>query len=242
MDYREVFYQRYVQSRLTSPAPESIENLAPRSSYLDRLIRLHFPQDRSAAIVEVGCGHGALIYFARQLGYRNVTGFDRSPEQVAAARRLDIDGVREGDLFSALRAQANESVDVVVAFDVIEHLTKDELMEFTSESHRVLRCGGRCIVHTPNGGSPFFGIIRYGDLTHEQAFTRETISQLFLVYGFSSIKCYEDTPIPRRLRSAARWLVWKCIRGALRLYLAAETGAGGKDHIFTQNLLAVAIK
>ncbi|MCR4348034.1 MAG: methyltransferase domain-containing protein [Sulfuricaulis sp.] len=242
MDYREVLYQRYVQSRLTSPAPASIENLAPRSSYLERLIRLHFPYDRNAVIVEVGCGHGALIHFARRLGYQNVTGFDRSPEQVAAARRLGIDGVREGDLFSALRAQANESVDVVVAFDVIEHLTKDELMEFAAATHRVLRCGGRCIVHTPNGGSPFFGMIRYGDLTHEQAFTREAISQLFLAYGFSSIKSYEDTPVPRGIRSAARWIVWKCIRGILRLYLAAETGAGGKDHILTQNLLAVAVK
>jgi hypothetical protein len=37
-----------------------------------------------------------------------------------------------------------------------------------------------------------------------------------------------------------RWLIWKAVRTALRIYLAAESGERGG--LFTQNLLAVARK
>jgi cyclopropane fatty-acyl-phospholipid synthase-like methyltransferase len=143
-------------------------------------VREHFPIDRDAAVLDVGGGHGALIHFAREAGYRNLRSVDRSPEQVAAAQRLGIEGVEEGDLGQVLRAQADASLDVVVAFDVIEHFTRDKLLPFVDQVHRVLKPGGRWIIHVPNGASPFFGAIRYGDLTHELAFTRTSLSQLLL--------------------------------------------------------------
>jgi hypothetical protein len=40
----------------------------------------------------------------------------------------------------------------------------------------------------------------------------------------------------------ARWVLWKAIRGVSRLVLAAETGDTGRTAIFSQCLLAVAIK
>jgi SAM-dependent methyltransferase len=132
------------------------------------------------------------------------------------------------------------SLDVVVAFDVIEHFMRDELLGFVDEVRRVLRPGGRWIIHTPNAESPFGGRMRYGDLTHELAFTRHSIGQLLLSSGFSSVRCFEDTPVPHGVKSAARWVLWKLFRGVLRLYMAAETGDGDASHIFTQNFLVVA--
>jgi len=93
-------------------------------------------------VLDLGCGHGALIYFARRAGYTNTRGVDGSPEQVAAARRLGIEGVEEGDLLATLASQADGSLDVVVAFDVIEHFTRDELLGFVDQVQRVLRPGG----------------------------------------------------------------------------------------------------
>jgi len=55
--------------------------------------------DRSARILDLGCGHGAFIYFLREAGYTDVVGVDKSPEQVAEAKRLGIDGVHEADLW-----------------------------------------------------------------------------------------------------------------------------------------------
>lgn len=241
-NYRARIYAHYVQSRAQPLAPDTMAGLAPRSPYLRRLVKNHFPRDKRAVVLDVGCGHGALLHFAREAGYANVRGVDGSPQQVEAARRLGIAGVEQGDLRELLSAQADGSLDVVVAFDVIEHFTRDELLPFVDEVRRVLKPGGRWIIHAPNGESPFCGAIRYGDMTHELAFTRTSLNQLLLSSGFIEVRCFEDQPVVHGVKSALRWGLWKVMRGVLRLYIAAETGDAGTGHIFSQNLLAVARK
>jgi SAM-dependent methyltransferase len=240
--YRTRIYNHYVHSRDCPLAPTSLDGLRPRAPLLRRLVQRHFPADKNAAVLDLGCGHGTLLHFARQLGYRNALGVDGSPEQVAAARHLGIEGVMEGDLNAMLLAQPDASLDVVVTFDVIEHFTRNELLPFVDQVHRVLKPGARWIIHAPNGESPFFGTIRYGDLTHELAFTRTSLSQLLLSSGFSDVRCFEDTPVVHGAKSAVRWALWQGFRSLLRLYIAAETGDASNAHIFSQNLLAVATK
>jgi SAM-dependent methyltransferase len=240
--YRERIYCHYVNSGSSALAPATLDGLQPRLPYLKRLISDHFPADRNASIIDLGCGHGALMHIAREAGYRNIRGIDSSSEQVASARILRIHGVLEGDLMEAISAMPPESSDVVVTFDVIEHFRKDEMTAFVDQIRRILRPKGRWIIHTVNGESPFVGRVRWGDFTHELAFTRESIGQLLLSSGFERVECYEDAPIPHGIKSSIRWLLWKVIRVVLRLWLAIETGEPGRNAIFSQNLLAVATK
>ena len=46
------------------------------------------PPNRDAAILDIGCGHGAILYALQQAGYHNARGVDGSAEQVQAAARL----------------------------------------------------------------------------------------------------------------------------------------------------------
>lgn len=239
--YRERVYGAYVEAAVAPLAPETVAGLAPRGPYLRRLIGRHFPSDRSAPVLELGCGHGALLHFARECGYTNLAGVDGSPSQVAAARKLGIAGVRQGDLLDTLRALPAQSQGTVVAFDVIEHFAKDELIDLVDEVARVLTPGGRFIVHVPNGASPFAGAVRYGDLTHELAFTAESLNQLFLASGFRGVSVHEDEPVAHGLKSAVRLALWKAIRAALRFYLTVETGSP-QQAVLTQNILAVATR
>ena len=241
-DYRSRIYDYYVHSRLESLAPPDTEAIRRGGVFLHQLIARHFPANRDASILDLGCGYGSLIYHARRAGYVDVVGVDRSPQQVAEAKRLGIEGVIEGDILEYLGSTPNGSQDVVISFDVIEHFTREELLPFVDEVHRVLKDGGRWIIHTPNGESPLSNRIRYGDLTHEQAFTRTSLGQLMLSSGFRSVECYEDVPVIHGPVSAVRFIAWKAIRGMLRLYLAAETGNSGASAIFTQNLLAIAVR
>jgi 2-polyprenyl-3-methyl-5-hydroxy-6-metoxy-1,4-benzoquinol methylase len=241
-EHRERVYRRYLSTLGDGMSPETLEEMRPRIPHLTNFVRRHFPPDRDAAIIDLGCGHGALLHCARRLGYRNLAGVDRSAEQVARAQRLGIDGVRQGGLMEALSAMADASHDAVITFDVIEHFHKAELLPFADQVIRVLRPRGTWLIHTVNGGSPLFGRVRYGDFTHETAFTEESLRQLLMSSGFASVKCYEDVPVAHGARSAIRWLLWKTIRGALRLWLAVEVGDTGRHAIFTQNLIAVAAK
>lgn len=240
--YRSRIYSNYVNGRTAALAPRSLTGLAPRAPYLVRVFQRHFPGDRQATILDLGCGHGAVVHLARQFGYANIRGVDGSPEQVVAARRLGIEGVDGGDLLQTLASLPEATYDCIVTFDVIEHFTRDELIELVDEVRRVLRPGGRWIIHAPNGESPFAGRMRFGDITHELAFTRTSIAQLLYSSSFSTVRSYEDEPIPHGVKSLLRWMLWKCIRTGLRIYLAVETGDTGRDAIFSQNFLTVAVK
>jgi 2-polyprenyl-3-methyl-5-hydroxy-6-metoxy-1,4-benzoquinol methylase len=235
-------YQNYVHAGGESLAPASVEGFAPRALSLCRMIRKYLPTDRMVSVLDLGCGHGAVVYFLRRTGYLNVIGVDVSPEQVAEATRLGIEGIHEGELLETLRTLSNHSQDVVIAFDVIEHFTKDELLSFVDEVLRVLKPDGRWIIHAPNGESPFVGTILYGDITHEQAFTRVSLAQLLLSSGFSRVECHESGPVPTGIKGVVRWVLWRGICLLLRVWCAAETGDIGRDAIFTRNLFAVVYK
>jgi cyclopropane fatty-acyl-phospholipid synthase-like methyltransferase len=239
--YRDRIYRHYVAAASTPLAPANVAGLEPRRAVLTRLIAEYFPAARDARILELGCGHGALLHFAREAGYTNLSGIDASPAQVAAARQLGIADVQQGELLPALRAAAPASHDAVVAYDVIEHLTKDELLDMADEVARVLKPGGRWIIHAPNGLSPFCGVMAYGDLTHEQAFTPESLTQLFLACGFRTASFHEDPPAVRGLPSAVRAALWALIRQLIRFSLVVETGMT-QYRVLTMNLIAVAVK
>jgi 2-polyprenyl-3-methyl-5-hydroxy-6-metoxy-1,4-benzoquinol methylase len=236
---RDRLYGRY-RSNQTAISPD--DERRQRAPYLKRLISNHFPAHKEARILDLGCGSGTLLYFLRAAGYKNISGIDTSPEQIEQARQLGIANVSHADVFTFLKTAADGSYDTVVSFDIIEHLTKPELLQFADEVYRSLAPGGVWIIHVPNAEGFLGSRVRYADLTHEQAFTPASVEQLARVAGFRSSECFEDAPVAHGLKSMARLLIWKVGRGLLRLFLMAETGDTGRNAIFSQNLLALARK
>lgn len=223
-------------------SPSFTAALASRRPYLDQLVARHFPPDRSARIVDIGCGHGALGLSARRFGYHSYVGVDGAPEQVDLAAALGVEGVRHGDAFDFLANVPERSVDCLMMFDVIEHFTDDELLTCVDGALRALAPGGRWIIHVPNAEGPFGARMRHGDITHLRAFTRASLTQLLRASGFRVVDCFEDRPVVHGVTSALRAAGWVVLRTALRGYQAIETGDTCREGIFSQNLLAVASK
>lgn len=236
---RDRLYERY---RSNQSAINPDDERTQRAPYIRRLISTHFPSDKDARILDLGCGSGTLLYFLRQMGYKNISGIDSSPEQVEQARQLGFANVSHADAFTFLETVADDSYEAVAAFDIIEHLTKSELLHLADEIYRTLGPGGVWIIHAPNAEGFLGSRVRYADLTHEQAFTPASVEQLARAAGFRSSECFEDAPIAHGPKSLARLIVWKAGRGLLRLFFMAETGDTGRNAIFSQNLLALARK
>jgi len=129
---------------------------------------------------------------------------------------------------------------VVCVFDVLEHLTRADAFELAQEIWRVLAPGGRCIGHAPNAEGIFGMRIRYGDLTHEQAFTKQSVGQMFRSLQYSGVECFEDKPLAHGVKSLVRRVLWDAGTVPLRLLFTAETGTSGV--ILSQNFLFVARK
>jgi SAM-dependent methyltransferase len=100
-----------------------------------------------AMVLDAGCGTG---YGAAELSRASqVVGVDASTEAVAHAR-LNFSGAGVHFFPAVCEALpfADGSFDLVVAFEVIEHL--ERWQDFLAEARRVLRPGGLLLVSTPN--------------------------------------------------------------------------------------------
>jgi 2-polyprenyl-3-methyl-5-hydroxy-6-metoxy-1,4-benzoquinol methylase len=234
---RQRLYARYSSLQDTDPETE----LRQRRPYLQRLIRKHFPENRTAKILDLGCGAGALLCCLKEAGYEQAEGVDASLEQVKLARQRGLD-VNHSDLFLFLETGQSGAYDLITSFDVLEHLEKHELLQLADEVYRVLAPNGVWLIHTANAEGIFGNRIRCADLTHEQAFTRESLAQLAAVAGFRSCHSFEDRPVVHGVASMLRWFVWRIGRTLLGMYFTAETGERARHAILSQNLLAVVRK
>lgn len=243
INYRRKIYKYYSTNRIGKLAPATVEGFKGRAPYLKKIIKEHFPANKNISILELGCGHGAFQYFIAKAGYINSYGIDGSEEQVQEAHRLGISNVIEEDIIGYINKTQDKSIDLLIAFDVVEHFTKEELSDLVDNFFRVLKKGGKIICHIPNGEGPFGYFIRTGDFTHEMAFTRQSIAQLFLSSGFGEVKSYEDKPIPHGVKSSIRYLLWEfLIRNMYRFIVAVETGNADGNAIYSQNFLVVVQK
>ena len=145
---KDRIYSRYVDVGKRSGCSCASEFAV--NPYFNRLVRKHFPSAHDAAILDLGCGDGALLRTAGQIGYTNARGIDGSPQQVARAQLAGLTNVELGDLRGALSQMDDESEDCVIAFDVLEHFSRDEIGDICVAVHRVLRQGGQFIAHVPN--------------------------------------------------------------------------------------------
>ena len=98
---------------------------------------------RPLRILDVGCGTGALLSELQTFG--TVDGLDKSADAVAYCATRGLAAVVVGD--AERLPYQDETFDVVIALDVLEHLPDDSIG--SRELARVLKKGGIAIVAVP---------------------------------------------------------------------------------------------
>jgi 2-polyprenyl-3-methyl-5-hydroxy-6-metoxy-1,4-benzoquinol methylase len=198
-----------------------------------RDIRPLLPPPAAGPVADIGCGAGHLVRCLLDDGYQ-ACGIDVSPEQVALAQAAGLHQVQHGDYRDLLRARAGR-LAAITATDLLEHLTKVEVLGTLDLVATALRPGGRLVARVPNAVSPLSGHIRHGDFTHESWYTVRSVRQITAAAGFGQVTLVGCPPPVHGLASALRVAAWKPVSGLLKLALAAETGVL-RGHIVTQNL------
>jgi SAM-dependent methyltransferase len=128
-------------------------------------------------ILDIGCGAGAN---ALELSaYGHVTASDRSLDALAFVRSR---GVAEVVAAEAPRLPFREAAfDLVTAYDVIEHVSDDQL--FVGELARVIAPGGSLAVHVPAWPSLWS---RHDEvLEHKRRYTRASLRALLAGSGLT---------------------------------------------------------
>ena len=125
-----------------------VPDAADAGTFWEHVLRYRFAARRvqNCRVLDIACGEGYGSASLLAAGAESVIGVDVSPEACAHARaRYGLDA-REGSAEAIPLPDA--SVDVIVSFETIEHLTTPDL--FVKECRRVLRPGGQLIISTPN--------------------------------------------------------------------------------------------
>lgn len=240
MDYREIFFKKYVSGHADRIyGRQTIDEIERQFPIWRRYFGSFLPASKSALILDLGTGNGSLVHWLRSGGYKNVRGIDVSPEQVKVASELGIEGIEEGDIMEFLSGK-KESYDRIFARDVFEHFSKEEALGAAKAAFASLKPNGCLVIQTANAENLLWGRLRYGDFTHEQAFTKESVAQLFSVAGFQEVKIYPQRPVAHGIVSVIRLFLWIAFEALMHFYLLIETGS--PKGVFTQNLIVCARK
>jgi predicted TPR repeat methyltransferase len=224
---RDRLYESYVSQHSGVSSGDAMRLIYRRD------IRPLLPPPAAGPVVDIGCGSGPLVRCQLADGYE-ARGIDVSPEQVALAHEAGLRQVQQGD-YLGLLAGCPGRLAAVTATDLLEHLTKLEVLATFDAVASALRPGGMFVARVPNAVSPFGGHIRYGDFTHETWFTARSVRQIAAAAGLDPIAVSGCPPPVHGAASAVRMAIWKPVSGLFKLVLAAETGAF-RGHIVTQNL------
>jgi len=239
-DYRTTLYKDYAESFKNSTGRFDHVAADKWSPCLKYYLRGWLPEDKNARIIDLGCGEGRILYLLKQMGYTNVEGVDISDSQLNIARQVS-DEVIKADILGYLK-DSTVKYDLILSFDVIEHLHKNEALEFLDLCSSKLNANGRLVLQTPNASSPFFGDVRYGDFTHELGFSPTLLSQLLRRAGFIKTEVRETGPVPGgySFKSSIRFVLWRLIRLVYCLIESIETGGCG-SRIYSRVFQASAV-
>ena len=240
MTYKENLYKSYVTTHIRHrKGAGNAAEFHRRARAYQHVFGGFLPSNKDAKVLDLGCGPGSIVWWLQNRGYTNVSGIDISHEQVEIAHGLGLNTVIQGDIFDYLKRDDTQ-YDLLFGRDVLEHLDKESVYRFLNLTHNRLASGGSLILQIPNAESPFFGRIRYGDFTHELAFTPSSIKQLGYATGFKTVRAFPVRPVVTGIRSAIRRFFWLFVEAAIKWVVRLESPGAGT--VVTTNILVIATK
>jgi 2-polyprenyl-3-methyl-5-hydroxy-6-metoxy-1,4-benzoquinol methylase len=139
--------------------------------------------DKSASILDFGCGPGSFLALLRdKCGFENVEGLELNKKSASIALRHYA-----LELASDINGLKHQLYDVVILFEVIEHITKpDEVLSLCS---KLLRPGGLLFITTPSVRSipaRYFPshCAHYTGPSHVSLFTETALARLLARFNF----------------------------------------------------------
>jgi SAM-dependent methyltransferase len=117
------------------------------------------PDRASARAIDLGCGRGEWLELLGENGIP-ARGVDLDDGMLEACREHGLD-VETAEAVASLRKLPADSVSIVSAFHLVEHIPFEALQALVAEALRVLTPGGLLILETPNPENLAVGASRF---------------------------------------------------------------------------------
>jgi SAM-dependent methyltransferase len=178
--------------------------------YFKKLFRMHVGalyEGSRLSVLEAGFGNGTFLAWCRDQGI-DIIGVDKEAELISRSRAIGIPAYMHFDLIPA-----QIKFNLVCMFDMLEHLTSDQINWVLGWVSDRLESGGRLVIRCPNGASPLGLNNQHGDATHATIITTSklecllTDKKLRVVYsGWDIYPFYNGKVCEFPVRLVRRWL------------------------------------
>jgi len=239
-EYRKKLYTNYFTNQAGRGfVKDQKKKFDEEEYYFTKEILKFMPENRSAKILDIGCGTGSFLSACKNYGYNNIEGIDVSEEMVKIANEFGISEAKCGDLNEFL-AGKNGCYDVITGMDIIEHFTKDELMNLLETIKRSLKPYGIAVFRTPNVDAAFGTLYANGDFTHENYLNKNSATQLMLAMGFKDLEVLPSyIEVKGFLKELLRKYLWSFYVKRYKMELFAS-GRSSSNILFTPNMIIIA--
>ena len=184
-------YDRYLSSHLSTLT--SLNTRTIKKQWISYNYTKFLPDDKNAAILEIGPGFGELLEFlVIDNNYSNVQAVDLSQEVVDYCNGIKNGlAIKVDNTINYLNNNRNK-FNVIFLFQLLEHIPKKDVPDFLSALRDSLCENGRVIIEVPNIANPIVGAYSFfSDFTHEVPYTEVSLRYVLNVARFSSIDIYE---------------------------------------------------
>lgn len=197
----------------------------------------YFPADKSARILCVSCGPGYLVNLLAEKGYDSVLGIDSFPDKIEYATKRSLN-CRVAFAFDFLADADDASYDLIFCEQELNHLTKDEILEFLTLCREKLKPGGRFVCFALNGANPVTGAEALAqNFDHQNTFTEYSLRQVLAHTGFADIEVF-GLNLYVFYRNPANYVAMFLAWGLTVLFRATYILYGKKNRIFTKKFAA----
>ena len=154
---------------------------------------LHYlPENKNVKTLVISCGPGYFVDMMNRHGYNNVLGIDSDPQKVkyGTDRGLNCKAERAFEFLYDNLTTGNK-FDLIIAEQEINHLTKEELIDFLKLCKDNLVNSGTLIVHVINGANPIVGSESLAqNFDHFFTFTEYSLKQVLEYTKYCDIKVF----------------------------------------------------
>lgn len=158
---------------------------------------------KNDVICDLGCGTGKKLSSLTAAGFMHLIGCDPLCENFKNDSTLLV----KSDIAVFLENSTESSIDFVIMNAVAEHLSPIDLEKILLELKRVLKNNGIVIIKSPNCASPFGGFYQYGDLTHIQQLTPNSIAQYASLCGYEHAGSFDEKLALRDYSGLKKWAI-----------------------------------
>ncbi len=149
-------------------------------------LKNELPENKSAKILDIGCGLGQMLARLRDDGYTELTGIDISNESINECKRIKLNVFKINDISDFV---TETKFDFIIMSHVLEHLEKNKVISTLSFiKNNLLSENGKFLIMVPNAQSPTGSYWAYEDFTHNTMFTAGSMIYVLKSAGFTRIE------------------------------------------------------